>query len=192
MVSFGAIVLAAGFSERMGTPKALLPYGNNLSFIEQVTEIYLEAGVNKIALIVNPLILNTIQTFLVCKKSQVIVVENREPEKGRLHSIKLGLEKLDKQPIFIQNVDNPFVTFDLLHKLVGVLEPNRYVSPYYRGSGGHPVLLSHEIAMQLKECDSEIPLNTFLAKYEQIKMEQSDSGVLVNINTMDDYRSAFK
>ncbi len=192
MVTCGALILAAGISERMGQPKALLPYGNGLTFIEQIGKTYLEAGIDKMVWVINPSVSQKLSLMSLCQNHQVIVVENNEPDKGRLHSIRLGLKKLVNQPTFIQNVDNPFVTVELIQKLIPILQPNTYVSPYYNGIGGHPILISNEIANQLKDCDSDIPLNLFLANYEQIKMEQNNSGILVNINTLDDYRSAFK
>jgi len=151
-----------------------------------------EAGIDKMVWVINPSVSQKLSLMSLYQNHQVIVVENNEPDKGRLHSIRLGLKKLVNQPTFIQNVDNPFVTVELIQKLIPILQPNTYVSPYYNGIGGHPILISNEIANQLKDCDSDIPLNLFLANYEQIKMEQNNSGILVNINTLDDYRSAFK
>ncbi|MFA6402079.1 MAG: NTP transferase domain-containing protein [Salinivirgaceae bacterium] len=192
MNSFVALILSAGTSERMGTPKALLTYSNGVTFIEQIVEKYLEAGTERIVLVINPSLSQIINLMPFCQNHQVMVVENKEPEKGRIHSIKLGMEKLNELPFFIQNVDNPFVTVDLLNRMLPELQPNKYVSPFYKGSGGHPILISHEIALQLKGCDLKTPLNLFLANYEQIKMEQGNSDILVNINTPDDYRAAFK
>jgi molybdenum cofactor cytidylyltransferase len=176
----------------MGTPKALLTFSNGVTFIEQIAEKYLEAGTERIVLVINPSLSQKINSMPFCQNHHVIVVENKEPEKGRIHSIKLGLNKMAVQPIFIQNVDNPFVTVELLNQMIPLLQPNKYVSPFYKGSGGHPILISKEIALQLKGCDLKTPLNLFLANCEQLKMEQGNSGILVNINTPDDYRSAFK
>lgn len=194
-----AIILAAGNSERMGVPKLSLRFRGDTSFIARCTQEFLNAGCREIALVVNE------QGFEWIGKinfpENVIVVPNSFPEFGRFHSIQLGLAQLGKgDPVFIHNVDNPFIHTEQLlalerayHQPAGkeTAAGGRVVIPHYKGRGGHPVLISPEVGMAIRgEKQPDWPFREFLKGFQQIKVPVNDPGVLVNINTIGDYRAA--
>ena len=58
---FGVLVLAAGNSERMGNPKALLPYNKQLLFYEKIVQEYQKANTDEIVLVCQPEVKNIIE-----------------------------------------------------------------------------------------------------------------------------------
>jgi molybdenum cofactor cytidylyltransferase len=189
-----ALIPAAGLSGRMGVLKPLLFFDEKSTFAEKLVETYLQAGVQKVVLVLNP---ETAAWFGEKKRrfhpARVAVVVNPHPEKGRFHSIRMGLEKLtDFRAVFLQNIDNPFVEEDVLQGLAECFEDGGFVVPQYNGRGGHPVLLSREIVRAISHTQPESQnLRHFLRDYPKIVYRTENPGVLININTPEEYKRYF-
>lgn len=183
-----ALILAAGFSSRMGTPKALLKMANGRTFAAYLTDEYIHAGCDPVILVIQPGIeipgLNT---------EKVSIVSNPAPELGRSHSIKLGIQKLSgHRSCFIQNVDNPFLSAELIQKLTDCEEENSWCVPVYDQKGGHPVLMGRKIVETLKSMPEIGDLRSILKNFNKIAIPFSNSNILLNINTIDDYHLLMK
>jgi CTP:molybdopterin cytidylyltransferase MocA len=187
------IILAAGSSGRMGIPKALLKMPSGGTFLDHAVMTYLEAGIQRVAVVLNP----TVQKVLEYRKpmyyNDVDIVINNQQEKGRLFSIKLGLDVLPAGGYyFIQNVDQPFITLDLIGNMMKKAEPEAYVVPCYDNKGGHPVLIDSEIASVIvkkyNQCDQ---LRIILDPFFRNGLSVLDPKVCENINTPDDYLRVF-
>ncbi len=183
-----ALILAAGFSNRMGAPKALLKTADNRTFAEYLTDGYIRAGCEPVILVIQPGIeipgLNT---------EKVSIVSNPAPELGRSLSIKLGIQKLPGyRSCFLHNVDNPYLSADLIQKLAGCEEENSWCVPFYDQKGGHPVLLGRKIVETLKSMPEIGDLRSILKNFNKIAVPFSNSNILLNINTIDDYHQFLK
>jgi molybdenum cofactor cytidylyltransferase len=187
------IILAAGLSSRMQTPKPLLPFDSNRIFIEKIVAEYLSFGCGEIVVVVNEVAEKGIHT-LGKYPEHVVFIVNHHPELGRFLSLKLGLNQLGPTAFcFIQNVDNPFVNRHLLDYLYLKRGENHFVKPVYQQKGGHPVLLSKSDILFLKEkLDAETNLRALLAERTCLEVEVADSDVLVNINTNEEYQQIIK
>ncbi len=183
---YGVLILAAGFSQRMGQPKFLLPAGNSKTFLEKIVENYSTTGAADIVVVVNKNDFRYLETL----NLDVKPVINESPEKGRFYSVVRGLENFDEiRDTFIHNADNPFVFDDVLINLANALTKNSYAVPVYKGKGGHPVLISKEVAERIvAEQNSGYNLKEYLKSFNRINVQANRSGVLVNINTPDDYK----
>ncbi len=185
--TYNAVILSAGRSLRMGRPKMMLPFDDNRTFLDVVTQGYSHFGCRETVLVVNaensPLANRTVA------KKYVTVVVNTHPEWQRFYSVQLGLKAMKEEtPVFIHNIDNPFVDGELLIKMAAVLPVKGYVVPVFQGRGGHPVLLSAEVARQIVASpDPFVNLKTFLKSFSRVDVESENNNVLVNINTMQDY-----
>ncbi|MBI9069395.1 MAG: NTP transferase domain-containing protein [Salinivirgaceae bacterium] len=184
------VILSAGFSARMGYHKALLKFNNELNFIEKITATYINTGITSISLVVNSELYHYLLNKPFKQQHLVILIENKTPEKGRLHSLKLGIQQFKNQAVFIQNIDNPFVTQNLLKTLSQQLLENSFVNPSYKGKGGHPILLDKNVAQAILSSKSET-LKEALSDFHKIKVEVADANILVNINSKEDYREYF-
>jgi CTP:molybdopterin cytidylyltransferase MocA len=183
---FAALILAAGLSERMGSPKAMLLWDEHVSFLEKLIDEYRNAGVGSIVCVVNDVI------YYACaalhQPPGVTLVLNRNPERGRIHSIRLGLEALRAFPYcFLQNIDNPWPGIKTIFNLMEQAESDSWCSPGFQGRTGHPVLLSQKIVGEfLRDYSGLSTLKEFLSTYPKIWVEAEDDRILININTPQD------
>ena len=189
-----ALIPAAGFSGRMGIPKVALAFDQNRTFAKKIVETYLEAGVQKVILVVNRQGKTALEEKQ-CRfdENQVQVVLNPFPEKERFFSLQTGMRFLqDFRAVFLQNIDNPFIRPGLLKQLTACYEPKGYVVPQHNGRGGHPVLLSQEIVSALVSFPNEKEnLRHFLQVYPKVTCPVESDEILININSPESYRHHF-
>lgn len=206
-----AIILAAGLSERLGVPKLSLLYGDGVSFVEHCARSFLDAGSRQVVLVVNRQGRHWMDRHALEFTGKVQTVVNNHNELGRFHSLELGLSAVDKKlPAFVHNVDNPFVNPEVLAELKaaysrifageqtieggkateeGKATEDLYFSPVYGGRGGHPILLSPAVVRAILQKKQEpASLKAFLSDFRRFRVPVSDPNILVNINTMKDYR----
>lgn len=190
---FSAIILAAGKSERLGFPKLSLDFDNKISFIEHIAWEYEEFGCKEIVVVVNDIGKRCIEEKQLRFPNNTKILINEHPEWHRFHSLKLGAKALkNNYPVFIHNVDNPFVNDDVLGQILNCSDKSDYISPEYEGKGGHPFLISNNIIKDLKLINQDqMHLKEFLNQYSRLRIPVSDEKVLVNINTLEEYRRYF-
>ncbi len=190
---FSVIILAAGKSSRIGLPKLSLRYDENKIFIEQIVNEYESFGCKEIIIVVN----ETGNNFLTENKIQfsdnIKVAINKHPEWHRFYSLKTGAKSMSEvSPVFVHNVDNPFVNPTVLNKLLENIDQADYISPEFNGKGGHPILLSEKIIKDLISTEEDqIHFKEFLNQYPKKKVQIDDEKVLVNINTLEEYKRYF-
>lgn len=193
-VSCSVIILAAGNSDRMNFPKPFLKWDDQFTFIGKIINEYRTFGCNQIVTVLNmDNILYYSNNKLNCLK-QVTVVGNGFPEYERFYSVKIGLKVLIKpQHCFIQNVDNPFVTCDLLTSLYNNKTDSGYTAPIFKDKGGHPVLISKDIITHITGLQEEVlNLKSILAGFPKRTVEAGSDDILYNINTIEDYNRLIK
>ena len=99
------IVLAAGFSGRMGIPKFALRFDENRTFLEEVVEQYDIFGCQEIIIILNKVGKKQYDELNIPFAQNVKIVINHHPEYERFYSIKAGLKNIKSdRKIFIHNV----------------------------------------------------------------------------------------
>ena len=192
--SVSVIILAAGNSERMKRPKPFLPFDEKRNFLDKITDTYISAGIKDLILVISPAIEDKVRRILKEKYSgkPVEIVVNSFPEKGRFFSLQLGLEKKSSSFCFIQNIDNPFVTEELLTKMINVKRQGTYVVPVYKNQKGHPVLISAEVMNHCRSLKGyDFNIRTELKNFKEIKPDCNDKNILANINTTVQYQKYF-
>jgi CTP:molybdopterin cytidylyltransferase MocA len=190
-----AIILAAGISERFGQPKAFLRFPEGETFLEKLIQVYVDAQVKTIVLIINKSIANEVGAILETKKSEnsISVKINNNPLAGRYSSIQLGADSVGKDDsAFIQNIDNPFTMPELIESMKTMLKPGKYVVPVCNGEKGHPVLLSSEILEHIRRVSApDTNLRGILKAYGAVELEIEDTRIHANLNTEKEYRKYF-
>jgi molybdenum cofactor cytidylyltransferase len=184
----GALILAAGSSIRMGTPKALLPFDESTTFLDKIISTYLQWGCNEIVIVINKTLAKEVR-FTGDQAKTVTFVENDHLEFERFYSVKLGLQKMKKSAFcFIQNVDNPFLTQTILNNLYRERSNEAYVVPTFEDKGGHPILLNNKTMLYLCSfSDNTANLRQVLGEMPCKKVKVQDSHILVNINESEEY-----
>ncbi|MFH1049450.1 MAG: NTP transferase domain-containing protein [bacterium] len=192
--SVGALILAAGSSDRMGTLKPFLRYDNNHLFIEKIIDSYLAIGCCHIVITIdykNKKWLSIKNEFK--EVDSVLFIHNSHPEYERFYSVQIGLlEMSDVNYCFVQNADNPFITKTVLTTLLSRRKGNAYVVPNYLKKGGHPILLGNEVMNHVLSVDNvNSNLKEVLKECQRIDCSVNDASVLININTPEDYKKYF-
>ncbi len=174
----------------MKTHKALLPFSESKNFLKTIIDTYKNWGAGKIAVIINPHLEKRIRGI---RNKEICWVVNPHPEKGRLRSIQLGVRSLnDCSYIFIQNIDNPFVSPLLLSRIFKARKLDRPIIPMFQGQGGHPVLIGKNLFHTFfHEFDRRTTLRDILRKLSPLRIETGCPEVLVNINTPQAYHGYF-
>lgn len=184
-----AIILAAGKSSRMGSPKFELKFNDEHTFLEEIVFQYKKFGCREIVVVLNEEGIVILEEKQLRISGDAVIVTNNHPEWERFYSIKLGIENLKKQyPVFIHNVDNPFVNQHVLNALHQNHEKADYIMPEFKGRGGHPILASENIIFAIKkESKNNLIFSDFLKQFEKLKVKVNEEKILVNINSKDAY-----
>jgi molybdenum cofactor cytidylyltransferase len=148
----GLIILAAGASTRMGTPKQLLPYRER-SFIRYITEVAIASVCQPIAVVLGA---NAEQIKPEISQLPVQIVENQQWTEGMSSSIRVCLEALntvnqDLEAVAIALCDQPFVSSQTLDRIVEAYHftGKPIIASEYAGTLGVPVLFSHTLFSEL-------------------------------------------
>jgi molybdenum cofactor cytidylyltransferase len=180
-----AIVLAAGKSERMGRPKALLPFrgrtflGNVLDAISHtsIEDTFVVLGHHR----------DEIERVL----SLPSVVFNPNYEQGMITSFQAGIRALswDASGAFLFLVDHPVVEPATIEAMIMNLAPNRIVLPTFEGRRGHPVLFSSEVLEEILALPSTEGANIVVRKNPAriVEVPVSTRGILVDIDTPEQF-----
>ena len=191
--NISAIILSAGKSERLGVPKFSLRFNTETTFLEKLIDEYHSFGCNEIIVVLNETSAVLYHQLKLSVPSNVRVVINHHPEWERFYSLKLAALALNEvKPVFVSNIDNPFLNQETLDILFKEVDNFDYISPSFNGKGGHPFLVSAKVINELKtEKQDQIHLKEFLGKYSKKLEEVNDEKILLNINTMEDYSRFF-
>jgi xanthine dehydrogenase accessory factor len=188
-LDIGALILSGGSSSRMGFPKAFLQL-NGQTLSEKLLSIYRSAGVLKSVLVLNAgLYTKEWRATLDNLSEKTLLVKNDFPERDRAYSLQIGLENLKVEGgCFIHNIDNPALDTALISNMVGVLNPEQYVVPAFKGENGHPVLIGPRILEHLRSLRSGTwILRDELKRFEKITVDAGATNVMHNLNTKQDW-----
>ena len=190
------IVLAAGSSQRIGTPKALLKIGEK-TFLQHIVETLHSARIIDVVIVLGAEA-EEIQKTIIWFDGKVVI--NNDWQKGQLSSIIAGLNALDltkSEPEEIHGaiicpVDHPLLTQSLLVDLLQGywLSKKRIIIPIHRGKRGHPIIFDRELFDDIRNAPIDIGARAVVRNHEQEvhEVDVNDEGVLINIDSPDDYK----
>jgi molybdenum cofactor cytidylyltransferase len=198
-MNFGAIVLAAGSSDRMGAPKPLLHIAGS-TFLEHILD-HLDAT-REIDTKVVVLGARAQAIREAVELGSAIPVNHRGHKLGMFSSVRAGARALvrklpDVDAALIVLVDMPLVRGETYGTLVEAYQADHddAVLAAYQGEAGHPILLSRALLLRLSDTaladPAEETLSEFLAAHAERRrfVDAHDPAVLININTPDAYRN---
>ena len=190
-----ALILAAGESRRMGSPKALLPYQDK-TFVEHLLAVTKHPRVT-VQRIVLGASASTIRERLHLPESCVVV--NDQWQLGQLSSIQAGIRSLESESTdgtLICPVDHPLVSASLVATLIEEFERNGgkqgIVLPVFRGKRGHPVIFARRFYDQLLAAPQETGARDVVWQNpsQVCEVETLEEGVVLNINDPASYNKA--
>jgi molybdenum cofactor cytidylyltransferase len=185
------LILAAGESSRMNTPKALLQIQGQ-TFAECIFRKMQDAGI-RLATIVTGAHHAEIEAA-VKGKLRLEVVFNPLYQEGQLSSLKEGVRLLPtgSNAALIWPVDQPLVQTETVKKLMDTFqtERKRMTIPVYDERHGHPIICDMgaiRALLELRPTQTAKVLQQLFA--DQISfVEVDDSGVTLDIDTPEEYQ----
>jgi len=175
------IVLAAGFSSRMGKFKMeMLLEGKTL--IERSVGS-LDKVCSKIIVVAGYKIKRIKEILRDHKKVEVVF--NKEFEKGMFSSVKIGISQIKTEKFFLLPGDIPFVGQDVFKKLLS--QKGDIIIPVFKGRKGHPVLINSSLIDEILEEPENSNLKLFINKKGFTTVAVQDKAILIDIDTEEDY-----
>lgn len=185
-----AILLAAGYSRRMGRFKPLLKLDGQ-TVLERVVSLYRSAGVTDIR-VVTGFRSDEIRSALTAQP--VSVVHNRDHDKGMFSSVLTGVNSLPAgvRSFFVHPLDIPMVRPHTLAMLMDAFDehPSPVVYPVFDNLRGHPPLVHGDLKDALFSHDGSGGLRTLLGRFDSkaLNVQVADAGVLLDLDTPDDFQ----
>jgi len=190
---FGAIVLCGGKSFRMGTPKALLPFGNETMLARVVRIASAEVG---------PLVVVAAADHaLPVLPADILQAHDAEPECGPLAGLSAGLQALDGlcDAAFVAGCDTPLLRPQLIRSLFDSLGRHAAAIPWF-DDRWHPLTAVYRLSVhaevdvrlasqQLKLQDFATAIRPFAVDEEQMRAADPTLASLRNVNTPEDYQA---
>jgi len=175
------IVLAAGFSSRMGKFKMEMSLDGK-TLIERSVES-LDKVCSKIIVVAGYKI-ERIKEILKSNE-KVEVVFNKEFEKGMFSSVKTGISQIKTEKFFLIPGDIPFVKEKVFRKLLS--KKGDIIIPVFKGRKGHPVLIDSSLIAEILDEPEDSNLKLFIDKKGFRTVEVQDESILFDIDTEEDY-----
>lgn len=185
-----AVVLSAGESSRMGSPKALLPLGGRL-FIERIVSVLERSRVGKIIVVLGH---NAQEIEPKIVHLPVTIVVNRDYEQGQLSSLLAAIRSLESDKvdgILVHLVDHPLLKASLVDRMIHLFYESGklIVVPAFGGRRGHPVIFSSRLFPELLKTPLELGAKSVVHSHrdDTLEVETEDQGVVVDIDTPEEY-----
>jgi molybdenum cofactor cytidylyltransferase len=190
-------ILAAGESRRMGHPKLSLSWGGT-SILGHLLQQWRDAGAEKIVVIHSPGEKNPVTSELdrlgVPPGERIATIA---PERGMMGSVITAARQTARDSslthLIIALGDQPHLRTDTLRMALhaGASAPGKIIRTVFQGKPGHPLVLPVSLIAELTHTPAAT-LRDFISLHQEqvFDLECSDSGVLLDIDTPEDYAQA--
>lgn len=190
-----AVVLSAGESSRMGSPKALLPI-SGIPFIEEIVRALKGTKVDDIIIVVGH---HAAEIQGQIAHLPITVVVNEDYKRGQLSSLVAAIRSLQSRTdskkvdgLLVHLVDHPFISPPLVDEMIDRFYRSKklIVVPRYRGRRGHPVLFSRALFSEFLSAPVDQGAKAVVRAHqdETLEIETEYEGVTIDIDTPEEYR----
>ena len=186
----GALILAAGESRRMGSPKPLLPFGES-TFLGHLLEQFLASRATPVVVVLGHKADEVLAQVPLGKATSVV---NPDYRQGMLSSIRAGLRELEGETVsgaLLCPVDHPRVSAALVDLLINQFEETDapIVIPVHHGRRGHPVLFSRTLFQEIQDAPDTVGARQIVWDHadEVLEIPTEDQGIIEDIDTPKQY-----
>jgi molybdenum cofactor cytidylyltransferase len=193
-MNFGAVILAAGLSRRMGRNKMLLPYGTSTVVETIVTEVIACPAVTEVVVVTGH---EPDRIAALLKDYPARCVLNPAYARAEmLVSLQVGLGALssDVQAALVVPGDHPRLRQNVIQRVIDAYQPETLVIPSYQMKRGHPILIDRGWWAELLALPETASLREFIRAHEDhihYVVVETDS-VLKDMDTPDEYDTLLK
>jgi molybdenum cofactor cytidylyltransferase len=178
-------VLAAGKSERMGRPEALLPFRGAV-FLDSILQSIAASSITDAVVV-----LGSHHEEIRSAVRMPCPVFNAEYEKGRVTSFQAGIRALrpEGEGAMFFLVDHPVVEAHTIDALIRLFRPGCIITPTFEGRRGHPVLFSRAVLEEILALPPDQGANIVVRKDPAriVEAHLQSPGILIDIDTPEDY-----
>ena len=185
------LILAAGESSRMGTPKATLAYRGR-TFLELIVETLREGGLERLFVVLGHQA-GEIQQRVKIEGAGVLI--NPDYQSGQTSSLQAGLRALaadDPEAVLLCLVDHPAVSAETIRMIASAFRKSGapVVIPTYHGRRGHPALIGRQLFDGLLALPLGAGADSVVRKYRPLTkfVEVEDEGVIIDVDDPESYR----
>lgn len=186
-----AIILAAGYSSRAKAFKMMLPLGQKTVLEYTISKF---EGVCSRVIVVAGFQAELIQAEIekISNKNvysfTIKFVYNENFNRGMFSSIQKGCNEVNAGDFFITPGDCPLVKKETIQQLAE--HQGDVVIPSSHYKGGHPIKLSNVVKQKILETDPESNLRMVLNGFNKKYINVDDQGVIMDVDTQEDYQQA--
>ena len=192
-----AIVLAAGASTRMGSPKALLPAPDGRPFVARIVRALLDADVTRIAVVTGRDHDAIVRAVSDDEPERLpLFVRNDDPGRGQLSSLWVGMDAVltaESEAMMMTLVDVPMVDAATIGRVIEAWRQTHapIVRPAIGDRHGHPVIFDRVLFGELRAAPLDGGAKTVVRAHEAavLNVPVSDEGSLIDVDTPADYQS---
>ena len=190
-MKISAVILAAGFSTRMGAFKPLLPVAGACA-VARCAQAVSAAGSEDIIVVTGHCRESLEAAFAQGGGRHVRFVHNDRYPEGMFSSVCAGVAALsrDTDGFFLLPADACAVSAENLAALIEAFGQNGGSSVAYPTHGnrrGHPPLIPSAFVDGILTYGGDGGLNGFLRQQPSLEVEMPDAGVLMDMDTPEDY-----
>jgi molybdenum cofactor cytidylyltransferase len=189
-MQIAAVILAAGRSSRMGSPKALLPMDDE-PLLARIVHLCVAQSLHPTIVVLG---FHAERIRAQVDLGEAVVVVNEFAERGQTSSLQRGLQEVkENQPVCLLPVDHGLIREATLAHLLQVyreLEQPEAVLPSYAGRRGHPAILAPRVVAQLRDLAEEEPAHHVIRRLGSslTHVVCDDPAVVRDLDTPADHR----
>ncbi|MDI6803544.1 MAG: nucleotidyltransferase family protein [Bacteroidota bacterium] len=183
--SIYGVILAAGESIRMGSPKALLQIKGK-TFLQHLVATLRNAGLHEISVVLGH---DSDKIIAQLPDLKIDFVINENYQKGQLSSIQVAIKSApnDCDAIMICPIDRPLISSELIKKLIEAYSKTKppIVVPIFDAKRGHPIIFSSSLFSELMRAPHDIGARAVVWAHhnEVIEVPTGEEGILINVDT---------
>jgi broad specificity phosphatase PhoE/CTP:molybdopterin cytidylyltransferase MocA len=182
------VILAAGYSSRMGEFKALLDVGGKPA-AARLADALREAGAAEVVLVTG---YEREKLTELIRATGALEAFNERFADGMFTSVKAGLEKAlsltggSASAFLLLPADCPLAPASAIRALLDAHRenPGRFIVPCYRGKKGHPLLIPAELVPEILAHEGKGGLKAVTDRHDDmIRVETDDEGVVLDMDS---------
>lgn len=190
-----AIILAAGDSTRMGTPKALLSTAGDRPFAAAIVRALSGAGIADVAIVTGRDHDRIVEA--VVRDNPVPLprfVRNPDSSRGQLSSLWVGMDAVvtsTTEGLLVTLVDVPLIAADTIKRVIDTWRRTRapIVRPARGDRHGHPVIFDRAVFDELRSAPLDSGAKAVVRAHARdlVDVTVDDEGCLIDVDTPADY-----